>query len=296
VWVSPSLFRACYRAFGVQYLWLGALKFVVSCLLFVGPILLQLLVTFLDEFDTSLTAGPPPAAWYGYVYATGLVSGVLCSAVLSAQYGFRLSQLALRVRTALLTRVFDKVLTLSPAARRATPPAAAASAKQKPAEAEADTAAEAGGSAQFSVGQITTIMSVDTQRVMDAGMSFHECWSLPVQIAIALYLLWLQVRCVSTLSSLIHRSHFTQCLTTTQVGVTLWAGVSIVVLLIPVNALLTRKIAAVSRVMMAQKDRRVELTNEMLQQVMSERGVVSRHRIGLICACLCLYVWRFRFV
>ena len=45
------------------------------------------------------------------------------------------------------------------------------------------------------------------------------------------------------------------------------AGLGVVLLMIPINMLLTKKIAAVSSQMMTRKDQRVELTNEMLHHI-----------------------------
>lgn len=42
-------------------------------------------------------------------------------------------------------------------------------------------------------GEVATLMSVDAGRVVNIMCSFHELWSLPLQMVIALYLLYLQV-------------------------------------------------------------------------------------------------------
>ncbi len=47
---------------------------------------------------------------------------------------------------------------------------------------------------EFTAGAVQTLMSVDADRVVNLCVSLHELWSLPAQIAIALYLLYTQVR------------------------------------------------------------------------------------------------------
>lgn len=42
-------------------------------------------------------------------------------------------------------------------------------------------------------GRVQTLMSVDADRVVNLCLSVHELWSLPLQIALALWLLWTQV-------------------------------------------------------------------------------------------------------
>ena len=48
--------------------------------------------------------------------------------------------------------------------------------------------------AAFSGGEVQTLMSVDADRVVNLCQSLHELWSLPLQIAAALFLLYTQVR------------------------------------------------------------------------------------------------------
>jgi ATP-binding cassette subfamily C (CFTR/MRP) protein 10 len=46
----------------------------------------------------------------------------------------------------------------------------------------------------FSSGEIQTLMSVDGDRVVNLCASVHELWSLPLQMAVALGLLYMQVK------------------------------------------------------------------------------------------------------
>ena len=47
-------------------------------------------------------------------------------------------------------------------------------------------------------GEVATLMSLDAGRVVNLLGSFHELWSLPLQMAVALYLLYLQVIWMTT--------------------------------------------------------------------------------------------------
>jgi len=69
------------------------------------------------------------------------------------------------------------------------------------------------------VGEIVNLMSVDAQRLQDATGYLWMTWSAPLQIGIAIYMLW------------------------TLMGVSVLAGLAVMVLIIPINAV----IAAVSR-------------------------------------------------
>jgi ATP-binding cassette subfamily C (CFTR/MRP) protein 10 len=88
----------------------------------------------------------------------------MVQAVLNTQYSFRQGALACRLRSALTCLVYDKTLLVS----------------------SVDMAAHSSGAVQ-------TLMSVDADRVVNLFSSLHELWSLPLQIAVALCLLYTQV-------------------------------------------------------------------------------------------------------
>ncbi len=71
----------------------------------------------------------------------------------------------------------------------------------------------------------------------------HEVWSTPLQIAIALYLLW------------------------TQLGVATLAGLGLMIFLIPINGYITGKIRFITSRLMTHKDQRIKLINEMLNGI-----------------------------
>ena len=70
-------------------------------------------------------------------------------------------------------------------------------------------------------------------------MYFHMIWSAPLQIALAMYLLW-QVLGVSSL-----------------------AGLGVMVLMIPLNGWIARKTRKLQVKQMAQKDSRIKEVNEV---------------------------------
>ena len=46
---------------------------------------------------------------------------------------------------------------------------------------------------RYTTGEITNFMSTDVGRVVNFCPSFHQFWSLPMQVAVTLYLLYRQV-------------------------------------------------------------------------------------------------------
>ncbi|KAA3489391.1 ABC transporter C family member 13 isoform X5 [Gossypium australe] len=93
---------------------------------------------------------------------------------------------------------------------------------------------------KFSEGEIQTFMSIDADRTVNLCNSFHDMWSLPIQIGVALYLLYTQVKLAFT------------------------AGLAITILLIPVNKWISELIASATEKMMKQKDESQTAASQMV--------------------------------
>ncbi|KAI3939222.1 hypothetical protein MKX01_002090 [Papaver californicum] len=201
----PSLFRAVCYAYGWQYMYLGLLKVVNDCLGFVGPLLLNRLIWFLQQGSGHLD---------GYILAISLGLTSIIKSFMDTQYTFRLAKLKLKLRSSIMTIMYHKCLSISLAER-----------------------------SKFSEGEIQTFMSVDADRTVNLFNSFHDMWSLPLQIGVALYLLY------------------------TQVKFAFLSGITITVLLIPVNKWLSTLIARATGEMMKQKDERIRKAGELLTYI-----------------------------
>ncbi|XP_071734179.1 LOW QUALITY PROTEIN: ABC transporter C family member 13-like [Rutidosis leptorrhynchoides] len=201
----PSLFWTICHAYGCPYMCLGLLKVLNDCLGFAGPLLLNMLIKYLQEGSGNFD---------GYFLAISIGLTSILKSFLDTQYTFRLSKLKLKLRSGLVTIIFWKCLHVSLAER-----------------------------SKFSEGEIQTFMSVDADRTVNMCNSLHDMWSLPLQIGIALYLLY------------------------TQVQFAFVAGITITVLLIPVNKWIAELIASATKIMMEQKDERVRRTGELLTYI-----------------------------
>nr|XP_055119106.1 ATP-binding cassette sub-family C member 10 isoform X6 [Symphalangus syndactylus] len=120
---------------------------------FSGPLLLSLLVGFLEEGQEPLS--------HGLLYALGLAGGAVLGAVLQNQYGYEVYKVTLQARGAVLNILYHKVLQLGPS----RPP----------------------------TGEALNLLGTDSERLLNFAGSFHEAWGLPLQLAITLYLLYQQV-------------------------------------------------------------------------------------------------------
>lgn len=84
--------------------------------------------------------------------------------MLNSQYSYAQGRMACQMRAAIMSAVFRKMLLTALCDMGAT-----------------------------SAGGVQTLMSVDADRVVNLCFSIHELWSLPLQIAVGLYLLYTQV-------------------------------------------------------------------------------------------------------
>ncbi|NXI19483.1 MRP1 protein, partial [Irena cyanogastra] len=93
------------------------------------------------------------------------------------------------------------------------------------------------------VGEIVNLMSVDAQRFMDLATYINMIWSAPFQVILALYLLW------------------------RNLGPSVLAGVAVMVLLVPINAVMAMKTKTYQVAQMKSKDNRIKLMNEILNGI-----------------------------
>ncbi|XP_076000227.1 multidrug resistance-associated protein 1 isoform X2 [Genypterus blacodes] len=93
------------------------------------------------------------------------------------------------------------------------------------------------------VGEIVNLMSVDAQRFMDLITYINMIWSAPLQVVLAFYFLW------------------------QNLGPSVLAGVAVMVLMVPVNAVIAMKTKTYQVAQMTSKDNRIKLMNEMMNGI-----------------------------
>ncbi|KHJ47247.1 hypothetical protein D918_02107 [Trichuris suis] len=93
------------------------------------------------------------------------------------------------------------------------------------------------------VGEIVNLMSVDVQRIVDVCPFFLLVWSAPLEIVMAIGFLW------------------------EIIGVSVFVGVAVMVLMIPINFLLTHRLRQCQIRQMKFKDVRMKMINEILNGI-----------------------------
>ncbi|RNA35302.1 Multidrug resistance-associated 7 [Brachionus plicatilis] len=154
--IKNKLIKTLVKSFGKDFLFLGFLRLLNDLLGFSGPILLNQLVQFVQIKESELKIG--------IYYAMALFFSTLVGSLISVHFTNLLNKFCLRVRSALISLVYRKAVVV-----------------------------KLNEMNDYSIGQIVNFMSIDTDSIVNAFPSFHSCWSLPFQLVITLYLLYLQI-------------------------------------------------------------------------------------------------------
>ncbi|XP_071665793.1 multidrug resistance-associated protein 1-like isoform X3 [Patagioenas fasciata] len=95
----------------------------------------------------------------------------------------------------------------------------------------------------YTTGEIVNLMSADAQQLMDLTVNINLLWSAPFQIVMAVIFLW------------------------QEVGLSVLAGVVVLLLIIPINVLIATKEKRLKKSQMRYSDQRVKLLSEMLHGI-----------------------------
>ncbi|XP_069836112.1 ATP-binding cassette sub-family C member 2-like [Dendropsophus ebraccatus] len=96
---------------------------------------------------------------------------------------------------------------------------------------------------ESTVGETVNLMSADAQKFMDLTNYIHLIWSAPLQIAISMVFLWKELEA------------------------SVLAGLGVMILLIPINAVLATKSESFMTKNMENKDKRMKIMNEILNGI-----------------------------
>ncbi|NWU60420.1 MRP1 protein, partial [Pterocles burchelli] len=203
---EASLFKVLYKTFGPYFLMSFLFKAGHDLLMFAGPEILKLLIHFVNDKTAP--------NWQGYFY-TGLLFVCACLQTLILHQYFHICFVTgMRLKTAIVGVIYRKALVITNSARRTS-----------------------------TVGEIVNLMSVDAQRFMDLATYINMIWSAPLQVILALYLLW------------------------QNLGPSVLAGVAVMILLVPINAVMAMKTKTYQVAQMKSKDNRIKLMNEILNGI-----------------------------
>ncbi|CAL1277165.1 unnamed protein product [Larinioides sclopetarius] len=199
------ILRSLYKTFAGSFITGSILKLIYDLLQFVNPVILRSLINYVNTDEP---------IWIGVLFAALIFLNCSLQSVVLGSYFHRMFIIGMRVRTALVTAVYKKSLVLSSTARK-----------------------------ESTVGEIVNLMSVDSQRFMDLMTYLNLIWSAPLQIIVALLMLF------------------------DILGIAVLSGLFVSIILIPINAFLGQIMKKRQVKQMKYKDERVKLVNEVLSGI-----------------------------
>ncbi|XP_055453724.1 multidrug resistance-associated protein 1 isoform X2 [Psammomys obesus] len=203
---NPSLFKVLYKTFGPYFLMSFLFKALHDLMMFAGPEILKLIINFVNDREAP--------NWQGYFYTALLFVSACLQTLVLHQYFHICFVSGMRIKTAVVGAVYRKALVITNSARKSS-----------------------------TVGEIVNLMSVDAQRFMDLATYINMIWSAPLQVILALYLLWLNL------------------------GPSVLAGVAVMIFMVPFNAVMAMKTKTYQVAHMKSKDNRIKLMNEILNGI-----------------------------
>jgi ABC-type multidrug transport system fused ATPase/permease subunit len=203
---SGRLLHALLRVYWKEYMKIGLFVMAFTVSAFAGPILLSKIV---ESRENNSHAG----IVFAYI-ATLFLSRVLFS--VSFNYmTFLVNQIKIAMGGGIKGCIYNKILSLSTESRR-----------------------------DYTAGNIATIYTVDVDRVLGGFANIHSFWVLPVQIAIALVLLFFQV------------------------SYAMFAGLLTIIVVLVLNRYILKHQKKENDEILECKDRRMKFVNEYLASVL----------------------------
>ncbi len=100
-----SILSSLLKTFWSGFLFVALLKLISSSLVFVNPLILDKLISFMNPSNDE-------PQWRGYFYASLMFISPLFESLLNSQYEYRINLISMRIRACLISVIYEKVCYL----------------------------------------------------------------------------------------------------------------------------------------------------------------------------------------
>ncbi|XP_046571958.1 LOW QUALITY PROTEIN: multidrug resistance-associated protein 1-like [Haliotis rubra] len=149
-----TLIKVLFRTYGSELLVSHLLRFCADLVQFLFPLLLKRLIWYVEHRKSETD-------WKGYAIVASFFIVSMFQSILLSQCVFVAFNIGLKIKTALVTAVYRKALTMNNECRR-----------------------------QYTTGAIVNMMSVDCARVCEVTGNLWVLWSAPFMLSLGLYFLY----------------------------------------------------------------------------------------------------------
>ncbi|KAK6765506.1 hypothetical protein RB195_025428 [Necator americanus] len=150
---QPSVLMPLFKTYKLSFISGALLKLIFDLLHFVAPVLLRLLINFIQDRNQPM--------WLGIAIASFMFVVAVFQSMILHQYFHLMFRLGMNIRSVLTSAVYSKAMYLSNNARK-----------------------------NRTTGEIVNLMSVDIQRLQDMTTFVMLFWSAPLQILLSVIFLW----------------------------------------------------------------------------------------------------------
>lgn len=202
-----NIFMTLLHGYGGYYFKTIFASLILDICVLLSPIILKMLLQYLEEKESIIQ-------WHGYLLVIALFTINLIESLLLNFFWYRLLNLSVIIRSALVSMIYRKSLKITNASRN-----------------------------KSTIGEIVNLMSVDADRFTNFFRYGETLWSGPIRILASIYFIY------------------------QDLGVSVFAGVAVMIILIPASTFISRYMQKIQTSQMKKKDERIKLINEILSGI-----------------------------
>eukprot|EP01117_Protostelium_nocturnum_P005317 TRINITY_DN1935_c0_g2_i1.p1 TRINITY_DN1935_c0_g2~~TRINITY_DN1935_c0_g2_i1.p1 ORF type:complete len:1401 (-),score=492.82 TRINITY_DN1935_c0_g2_i1:3171-7373(-) len=209
---DPNLWKAVFKGFRSEIWRCFWLKGLTDILAFIPASMLGSIIRFISENRSDNPNAK--STWEGMILVLIItVSSVIWSITINQHFHYAYA-IGIQVRTGITNLIYMKAFKLSNKSMNSA-----------------------------SVGEMVNLQAVDSHKIQELSPLIHSLWSCPLQILIALLLLY------------------------RILGVASIAGLIVMLIIVPLNHKISVKMASFQKIIMGFRDKRIESTNEILNGI-----------------------------